>query len=98
MNGFPEDHDFEIVFSREFDIITKEVDEYRKKSVLKALNKLSRRQKEAIVLRFYDNLSYKEIGDLLSISIKSTYTLIYRAVDVLKYHVGKLCILLICLL
>lgn len=95
LNEITGDHDFEMVLSHEFNMIANEVSEQQKTNTLKALSKLSRRQKEAIILRFYDGLSYKEIGDLLSISVKSTYTLIYRAIDVLKQHLCALYILMI---
>lgn len=86
--------DFEMVLSHEFNIIANEISEQQKNIALKALNKLTRRQKEAIILKFYDDLTYKEIGNLLSISTKSTYTLIYRAIDVLKRHLCTLYILM----
>ena len=92
LNEFTDSHDFEMVLSHEFNMIANEISEQQKANTLKALSKLSRRQKEAIILKFYDDFSYKEIGNLLSISTKSTYTLIYRAIEVLKQY---LCILYI---
>ncbi|MEX2564991.1 MAG: sigma-70 family RNA polymerase sigma factor [Cyclobacteriaceae bacterium] len=89
------EHDFEIVLSPEFHLITNEASEQQKESLQKAINFLSKRQKEAITLKFYDNLSFKEVADLLSISVKSTYTLIYRAIDILKLHIEKIYFLLI---
>jgi len=93
-DNFSDKHDVEMTFSHEFDLIIKEVSEEQKLNLLKAINSLSKRQKEAIILRFYDDLSFREIGELLSISIKSTYTLIYRAIDVLKQNFPKAFILL----
>ena len=43
------DHDFEIVLSHEFGIIAGEISTIKKAQILKALNELSRRQKEIIV-------------------------------------------------
>lgn len=93
LNDVTDGHDFEMVLSHEFNVIANETSEQQKTDTLKALNKLSRRQKEAVILKFYEGLTYKEIGNLLSISTKSTYTLIYRAIDVLKLHLCTLYIL-----
>jgi RNA polymerase sigma factor (sigma-70 family) len=47
--------------------------------VRKALDKLSSRQKEIIYLKFYQNLSYQEISDLMGLDQKYTYNLASRA-------------------
>ncbi|MEX2514201.1 MAG: sigma-70 family RNA polymerase sigma factor [Cyclobacteriaceae bacterium] len=89
-----EAHDIEMVFSHEFHLIIHEASEQRKASLIKAIDFLSKRQKEAITLKFYDNFSFQEVADLLSINVKSAYTLIYRAIDILKLHMGKIYFLL----
>lgn len=93
-NTYSDSHDIELVFSHEFNIITKEGTEEQGKLILQAINSLSKRQKKAILLRFYDDLSFQEIGDLLDINTKSTYTLIYRALDVLKQNLLKTYVML----
>jgi len=89
------DHDFEIVLSHDFGLIAGEISALQKESLLKALNQLTLRQKEAIVLRFYDGLDFSEIAELLEISKKSTYTLIYRALAVMKENMGNILLWLI---
>lgn len=49
-----------------------------------SINGLSAREKQAVFLRFYDELTYEEIASLMSISTKSTYKLMYRALEALK--------------
>jgi RNA polymerase sigma factor (sigma-70 family) len=44
-----------------------------------ALDKLSSRQKEIIYLKFYQNLSYQEIAELMGLDQKYTYNLASRA-------------------
>ncbi|AEL26693.1 RNA polymerase sigma factor [Cyclobacterium marinum] len=78
------DHDFEIVLPHDLGIISGEITSIQKENILKALNQLSRKQKEVIILRFYDGLSFAEISGLLGISQKSTYTLVYRALASMK--------------
>ena len=54
---------------------------------------MTHRQREAVYLKFYEELSYEEISDLLGISQKGTYKLIYRALDHLREHLGPLAVL-----
>jgi RNA polymerase sigma factor (sigma-70 family) len=49
-----------------------------------ALKKLTGRQKEAIFLFFYENLSNEEVSRILSISKKATYKLVARALGELR--------------
>jgi RNA polymerase sigma factor (sigma-70 family) len=58
-------------------------------SVAKAMNTLTKRQREAITLKFYSNLSYKEIAAIMCISVDSTYNLISKAVDALQNELTK---------
>jgi RNA polymerase sigma factor (sigma-70 family) len=59
-------------------------------SVTKAMKALTKRQKEAITLKFYSNLCYKEIATIMCISVDSAYNLISKAVDVLQSELTKL--------
>ncbi|QHT65197.1 sigma-70 family RNA polymerase sigma factor [Rhodocytophaga rosea] len=49
-----------------------------------ALTYLSDRQREAIYLRFYQNIDFAEIATIMGITPRAVYKLIYRAVDILK--------------
>ncbi len=53
-------------------------------SLRRAINRLSPRQKEVIMLRFYDNFSYEEMADIMSLSSRSVYNLTYRALAGLR--------------
>ena len=61
--------------------------EFRQK-VKAIINTLPPRQKEIIYLRFYEELSYDEIADIMSISTNSAYKLLYKALDNLQYTLG----------
>jgi RNA polymerase sigma factor (sigma-70 family) len=50
---------------------------------------LPARQQEIIYLRFYEGLSYDEIADIMSISVNSTYKLLYKALDNLQASMGS---------
>jgi RNA polymerase sigma factor (sigma-70 family) len=73
-----------ITFGREEIIIRDEVKFQQKEELKKALNKLSKRQKEVIYLHYYNGLSYGEIEDILSINRQSVRNHIYRAMETLR--------------
>ncbi|MEK6480318.1 sigma-70 family RNA polymerase sigma factor [Catalinimonas sp. 4WD22] len=76
---------FEVTFSHEHALINEQLDDIRQRRLLNAFNKLSSRQKEAIFLRFYENMSYDEIAEIMKMKkVKSARTLVYRAIAVLK--------------
>ncbi len=51
-----------------------------------ALEALSNRQKEAIYLRFVEELSYDEISEIMGIQVPSLYNLIFKSLKFLKNH------------
>ncbi|GAB3271752.1 RNA polymerase sigma-70 factor [Larkinella harenae] len=78
---------FDLVPPHEAHLIAEQLDEEQKERILKALNTLTQRQKEAIYLRFYSNLSYEEIASILSMNVDSSYNLISRAIGVLRKNI-----------
>lgn len=54
-----------------------------------AFSKLSDKQKEVIYLRFYNQLSYEEIAEVMSVQVKAIYKLMARAMQVLRMHIGN---------
>jgi RNA polymerase sigma factor (sigma-70 family) len=59
-------------------------------TINKALQILTKRQREAVYLKFYCNLSYKEVAATMSISVDSIYNLISKAIDDLQLELNKL--------
>ncbi|MNE93296.1 RNA polymerase sigma factor [compost metagenome] len=59
---------------------------------------LTNRQREAIFLRFYEDLSYEEIAELLEMNLGGTYKLIYRALDRLRDQLGDFSVMVLALL
>jgi RNA polymerase sigma factor (sigma-70 family) len=53
------------------------------------IDSLPARQQEIIYLRFYEGLSYDEIADIMSISVNSTYKLLYKALHNLQATMGS---------
>jgi RNA polymerase sigma factor (sigma-70 family) len=71
-------------FSHEHLLVSRQVEAEQQEKLSNSLNALTRRQREAITLKFYDNLSFQEVADVMSLNIKSTYNLISKAIEVLK--------------
>lgn len=76
--------DFELIPPREDIIIQNEIYNRQVAQLLEGIAVLSRRQREAIYLRFYQNLSYAEIARLMSMKVESVYNLISKAIGLLK--------------
>lgn len=94
LHNIPEEYDFEIRLSPEAAYIKDQNYNHRQEILKKNINALTPRQKEAITLKFYDGLSYQEVSEIMNMSTKATYNLIYRAIDVLKENIDKLTLLL----
>ncbi|MDJ1506621.1 sigma-70 family RNA polymerase sigma factor [Xanthocytophaga agilis] len=79
-----EDYHFEMVFSAESEWIDKENFTQQTQGILDALNQLTPRQKEVIYLRYFEELSYEEIAEVMQLSVKATYKLVGRGMEALR--------------
>jgi RNA polymerase sigma factor (sigma-70 family) len=75
---------FEIVFSVESDYIKKESAFFDNQKLKDALNLLTPRQKEVIYLRYFEEMEYSEIAEIMNITIKGVYKLTARALETLR--------------
>lgn len=83
----PEDYDFEIVFSHEFHLINNQISQERKEKLSLALDLLSNKQKEVIYHKFFNQLSYTEISEMMNISVNSVYNLVSKAMQTLATYI-----------
>jgi RNA polymerase sigma factor (sigma-70 family) len=72
------------VDSFEQELIVSQSYDQRIKSLQNAINELTKRQKEAVILRFYNELSFQEVGSLMGISVDSVHNLLSKAIGVLR--------------
>jgi RNA polymerase sigma factor (sigma-70 family) len=72
--------------SSEQQVIEDEIHHQRVYQLRKFLNNLSPRQYEALVLRFYDELSFEEIGAILNMNEQSARNLVQRGIVQLKHY------------
>ena len=71
-------------FSPEDFLIQQEDDAYRQDTLARVLNGLPPRQREAVYLKYYEDLSYQQIAEVLHINYQSVVNLIYQAFKELK--------------
>ena len=85
---FTDDHDQEIDFKVEFHYeptwLDSQISREKSEAVLRELNQLPARQKEALFLKFFDDLSYEEIAGIMGIETTSAYKVIYKAIAALQ--------------
>jgi RNA polymerase sigma factor (sigma-70 family) len=65
-----------------------EIDAERHARLQKALNALTKRQREALFLRFYNGLPYADIAAIMDIHVDSAYNLISKSIDILRSRIG----------
>lgn len=84
----PENMLFEI--SHETFIIDKQEHAEKTARVINALEQLSARQKEIIYLKFYQNLNYEEVSDIMNINYQVARNLLSQAIKTMKKIMQKL--------
>ncbi len=72
--------------SEEDKLIEKEVLDEQTEKLRSHLNHLSPRQYEAIILRFYDKMSYSDIAGVMNVNEQSVRNLIQRGVENLRQY------------
>ena len=88
-HSFNESVNFESEYSIEFQIIEQEKDAEINRKVMKALNQLTAKQKEAVYLRFNESLEYSEIAGILKITVESVRKQVHRALKTVREIIGN---------
>ena len=73
-----------IYFSIDEIIIMQEVEDFQKMALIEMLNKLPNRQREVLVHKYYNNLTIKEISEVMDISYQGVVNAVYKAIKVLR--------------
>ncbi|MBO0939795.1 sigma-70 family RNA polymerase sigma factor [Fibrella sp. HMF5335] len=84
--GRPE---FEIDMPAEAQLIDAQTQAEHKQKIDHLLNRLPRRQKEALYLMYYEKLNYPEVAQVMDLEIKSVYNLIYSALVSLRNYIKE---------
>lgn len=74
----------EVSFSHEEFLISHQIDEEQRHKLTQALNRLTKRQREAVHLRYFENFEPGQIAHIMHLSDQSVYNLLYRSVQTLR--------------
>ncbi|CAN5440430.1 sigma-70 family RNA polymerase sigma factor [soil metagenome] len=75
---------FEFVPSFEHTLIEDELKAEQIKRLKKCIQSLTKRQREVIYLKFFNELSYQEISEITEMQVDSVYNLVSKAIDLLR--------------
>jgi RNA polymerase sigma factor (sigma-70 family) len=75
---------FEISYSHEDFLIIEQVSEENRQKVIHALNQLAPRQREAIYLRYFEELDFEAIGQIMDMNVQSVRNSIHRGILVMR--------------
>ncbi len=75
---------FEVTYSHEEFLVSQQRDAEQSARLLVALNQLSKRQREALYLKFFDGFSYERIAEVMSLNTQSVRNLIFNALKALR--------------
>jgi len=79
------DHlDFDLVPGAEDLLIQGEAAEEQKGMIKSAMDQLSERQREAIFLKYYEEMDYQEVADAMNINYQSVRNLIFKGMKKLR--------------
>lgn len=81
-----DDYILEVEFAIEHNIIVQETAVENSAKIKDLLTKITKRQREAIYLRFYQDLEYPEIAEIMGVATHSVVNLIYEAVKQLRQN------------
>jgi len=76
--------DFVLDFNAESEHVKKEESLEQSQKIKDALDQLTGRQKEIIYLKYFEEMDYEQISELMNISVKGAYKLSARALEALK--------------
>jgi RNA polymerase sigma factor (sigma-70 family) len=81
--------------SHESRLIEQQTDSEQKERLTGLMDQLTKRQQEAIYLRFYAQLSYDEIAEIMKLTYQAVVNLVYKSVKFLREHLVPLLVLLV---
>ncbi|MEO0899780.1 MAG: sigma-70 family RNA polymerase sigma factor [Bacteroidota bacterium] len=91
----PDLYDFKVDFDVEQLIVSEEMTEERSLKLKKGLEGLSKRQKEAIYLRFQSEMDYDQVAEIMDINYQSARNLVHQAIKNLRKNIQALIIMLL---
>jgi RNA polymerase sigma factor (sigma-70 family) len=78
------EHSFEVVYSTEDFLINSQVTKDTRKQIIDALNQLMPRQREAIYLRYFEELDFDTIATVMDMNVQSARNVLHRGISALR--------------
>jgi RNA polymerase sigma factor (sigma-70 family) len=78
------EHPFDIIYSPEDFLILSQSSEMERLKVIEALNNLSVRQREAIYLRYFEELDFENIARVMDMNIQSVRNILQRGMQSMR--------------
>ncbi|MDF9798976.1 RNA polymerase sigma factor (sigma-70 family) [Catalinimonas alkaloidigena] len=88
-------YDFALVLNIEEHIISEEKTTEKRAGLEGAMVQLSKRQREVIYLKYFQQLSYDEIAEVMHITYQAARNLVYQSLKVLKQYAQLLKLVLV---
>ncbi len=85
---FSEEVFVDVQFTAEELMTHQETERFKNKNLSELLNKLPKRQKEAIYLKYYSGLKAKQISEIMGINYQSVVNTLHKAIKSLKEEVS----------
>lgn len=83
-------YEFHLQLAVDHDLVAREQDSLRSTAMQRLIDTLTPRQREAVYLYFYENVSYEQIAVIMSLKeVKYARTLVYRALDEMRAIVSR---------
>ncbi|QIP17514.1 sigma-70 family RNA polymerase sigma factor [Spirosoma aureum] len=83
-SALSDEYSFSVEFAADIRLIEEENEIYQIRKLEHVINHLPERQKELIYLRFYQNLSFEQIADIMNLGRQSVYNLLHKSLDSLR--------------
>lgn len=80
---------FEFIPSIEQFLIDAEMENQQAVRLKNSIKALSKRQREALFLKFFNELSYHEVASIMDLRVDSVYNLISKAIDILRKKLNR---------
>lgn len=84
-----ENYEFNVSLSIEEALIDDEKRKQISDQLQLTISGLTARQREAVFLKFYEQLSYEEIAEVMGITVKASYKLMARSLNFLRDNLSK---------
>lgn len=81
------DISFQLPYDEEW--IARQEQEHKRLNVQNAINRLPKRQKQIIILRYFEEHSIEEIAEKTGVSVRTVYNTLHRAINSLRHELGK---------